>query len=154
MIATKYQRLCVPVFDVKKHDWIDLNTAVCRVSETSKMAAWTGSRYEITYISACTHDSNKMTTVCITYVFDVKQHDWTVIDNWTGSKFMVNLLISFIHSKVHIRLYLFAFIQSYIVLKGRPCRLGLDDALVLASRVLGLNLVNLGLLNCTETYGY
>jgi len=27
-------------FDVKQHDWIDLNTVVCRVSEKSKMATW------------------------------------------------------------------------------------------------------------------
>jgi len=33
-----------------------------RVSEKSKMAAWSGCRYEITYISACTHDSNKIPT--------------------------------------------------------------------------------------------
>jgi len=39
MIATNSNGYAY-VLDVKQHDWTDLNTAVCRVSETSKMAAW------------------------------------------------------------------------------------------------------------------
>jgi len=50
MIETKFQWLYTYVFDVKQHDLTDLNTAVFRASETSKMAALTGSRYEITYL--------------------------------------------------------------------------------------------------------
>jgi len=48
-----------------------------RVSGISKMGVVTGSTYELTYISACIHDSNEIKTDWCTYNFGVKKHDWT-----------------------------------------------------------------------------